>query len=669
MATQVGEIYWDLDLDDKKFQKGVKNVDDGTSRMSKSFEHAKKASQALALAVAAAGAAVIAFGVSSVKAFQESESMIAQTNAVLKSTGGIAGVTAKDVDVLSKSLERQTAFSDEQVRSVENMGLTFTAIHKDIFPKVTEAALDMATALNHGLTPSGEEASETMKLLGKALQDPDKGLGALHRVGVNTDELKKKFKGVNDIATKQKLILQELGTEFGGSAAAAANTYAGRLQQLKNRFNDLQEGIGHLILNALEPLIRIFDNWMEQVDKAGGLINYLSDFYEKHKDTIMLIVGALAGALIPAFVSLALAVGKSLIALSPFMAIGSAIAFVVQKLVEHFGGWRKAFDKIQEVMPDIIQLIKDMTPVLIGLGTAYATYIIATMVAGLPILIATAAEWWAINWPILAVAAAIGALTALIVTLWNKNEGFRNFVIEAWEKIRQAVSLAWSFIQPALEQLKEQWQQLVDKIRNFLREHPEVVEALKMLGKIVGSIVLYGLISAIGALTMVLIGLLKVVQGIVWWIEKMVDLFEKLERLSKTVGKFLGSVSSGKWNGGVDVQVGGQGGGISSRTPSFGGGLASGGSVYGSTPYLVGEQGPELFIPRQSGRIMNNDDTMSLRNSSNGNTYITVDMSNVMAVSRTQVREVGNVFVEAVNEGLQARGLPQIADGKVVGAA
>jgi phage-related minor tail protein len=38
----------------------------------------------------------------------------------------------------------------------------------------------------------------------------------------------------------------------------------------------------------------------------------------------------------------------------------------------------------------------------------------------------------------------------------------------------------------------------------------------------------------------------------------------------------------------------------------FGGGRASGGPVAGGTAYLVGEQGPELFVPRQSGSIMPN---------------------------------------------------------------
>ena len=39
---------------------------------------------------------------------------------------------------------------------------------------------------------------------------------------------------------------------------------------------------------------------------------------------------------------------------------------------------------------------------------------------------------------------------------------------------------------------------------------------------------------------------------------------------------------------------------------SFGGGKASGGPVYGGTPYLVGERGPELFVPQTPGQIVPN---------------------------------------------------------------
>lgn len=224
------------------------NVNGVSSKISKGLKLA-------AIGVAAAGTAAVAFGVSSVKSFQESEKATAQLNAVLKSTKGAAGVSAKAATNLADKLSLLNAVDDEAVLSAENMLLTFTNIGKNIFPQTTQAAIDMATAMNGGAIPSAEQLRNTTIQLGKALQSPDAGLGALKRVGVNVDELKKKFTESMTVQEKQKLILKELATEFGGSGAAAANTYAGKMNLIKIAFENLKEKIGLAILNGFNPLM------------------------------------------------------------------------------------------------------------------------------------------------------------------------------------------------------------------------------------------------------------------------------------------------------------------------------------------------------------------------------------------------------------------------------
>jgi phage-related minor tail protein len=224
------------------------------------------------IGIALAGAAV-AFGASAVKSFNESEAAIAQTNAVLKSTQGIAGVTAAEVTTLATSMQKLTTFSDEEVRSAENMLLTFTNISDEIFPETTEATLNMSQALGQDLKSSSIQ-------LGKALNDPILGLTSLGRVGVKftqgtRDQIKAMVEAGN-VMGAQKVILHELATEFGGSARAATKTFGGQVKQLGNEFDDVKEDIGKLIVVLEKQFLPVLRFIMKAISKMVANIEIMS---------------------------------------------------------------------------------------------------------------------------------------------------------------------------------------------------------------------------------------------------------------------------------------------------------------------------------------------------------------------------------------------------------
>lgn len=68
-------------------------------------------------------------------------------------------------------------------------------------------------------------------------------------------------------------------------------------------------------------------------------------------------------------------------------------------------------------------------------------------------------------------------------------------------------------------------------------------------------------------------------------------------------------------------------------------GMAAGGPVSGNTPYIVGEQGPELFIPKMAGNIVPNHKMGDVGSSQaqSSNTYITNNISAVDAKSVAQL--------------------------------
>lgn len=197
-----------------------------------------------------------AFAGGAIKNFinEANQAAIAQAKvvAVIKSTGGVSGMSARGVDDLATSLSKVTAFEDDAIKSAEAMLLTFTKIGKDTFPTATETALNMSAALGQDLQSSAIQ-------LGKALNEPIQGVTALRRVGVQlTDEQEKsikKFMEQNDIASAQKIILQELQTEFGGMARALADTPAGKMQQVANEIGNVKEALGGILNNIIVPLI------------------------------------------------------------------------------------------------------------------------------------------------------------------------------------------------------------------------------------------------------------------------------------------------------------------------------------------------------------------------------------------------------------------------------
>lgn len=238
---------------------------DNASKAIKSLEQSSKALFNTFAKGAAVGMGALAAGLAaSIPLALDAE--LAQRNLAqtIESTGGVAGVTAKEANYLADSLANVTRFSDEQIISAESMLLTFTKIGEDVFPQATETVLNMAEKFG------GLESASIQ--LGKALNDPVTGVGALREVGVSfTEDQQKMIESLvetGDIAGAQKIILDELGTEVGGLARAYGDTAAGKLARFKNRMVDVAQAIGGRLIGPIG----------DAADAIGQLILYMVDF-------------------------------------------------------------------------------------------------------------------------------------------------------------------------------------------------------------------------------------------------------------------------------------------------------------------------------------------------------------------------------------------------------
>lgn len=246
MAVEVASLTARLELDSKGLEDGLKKSRSALGSFANDFKSGLVAGLGIGAAELGAKAfQMIASGIGdSIAAAREAIAINKDLEQTIISTGGAAGVTADAARKLADELSRVTNFEDDAIVKGEAMLLTFTNIGSDVFPRATEAMLDMAQKF-------GSMDSASVQL-GKALNDPLKGISALQRVGVTFSAQQKEqiqnFMAVNDIASAQGIILDELAREFGGQARAMADP----IIQLGNAWGNLQESFG---ANVLLPVL------------------------------------------------------------------------------------------------------------------------------------------------------------------------------------------------------------------------------------------------------------------------------------------------------------------------------------------------------------------------------------------------------------------------------
>lgn len=248
--------------------KGKQRVKRDCEDVSRAFKRTGGFASSAAKKVAAlfAGAAVLRGMKSMIDAMEKQEVAERKLEAVLKATGQAAGFSALELKKYASELQRTTRFGDETIISAQALLATFTQIQGPIFKQAIAMATSMSTIFGQDLTASVVQ-------LGKALNDPIRGVNALRRAGVsfNAQQLEqiRVLQQSGDLMGAQKVILDELKAEFGGMAEAAATTFGGALDQAKNSFGDLMETIG---TGVERPLTQLVKAWKEASEALNEYI-------------------------------------------------------------------------------------------------------------------------------------------------------------------------------------------------------------------------------------------------------------------------------------------------------------------------------------------------------------------------------------------------------------
>ena len=200
------------------------------------------------------------------------EQQFFKLQAILRATGQSAGLSLQEIETLSQEIGIATLASTQKVRDAAGILLTFKSISGDTFKNALRLTQDLAEV------GFGDLRTASMQL-GKALEEPIVGLGALRRVGVSFTEAQKEQIRVLDMtgrkAEAQEIILKALNSQVGGAGVNAARGLNGAIDSLSEKFTIFFEKsiIGRKVVdfltNSLNRLSDAAENAMQDASELN----------------------------------------------------------------------------------------------------------------------------------------------------------------------------------------------------------------------------------------------------------------------------------------------------------------------------------------------------------------------------------------------------------------
>lgn len=321
-----------------------------------------------------------------------------------------------EVDEASTMVDQMAKTASSTNTSVAQLGegiLTIGATAKSIKGGTAELNTALGILANNGI--KGAEGGTHLRNIILSLQNPtDKASDAMEALGLQVYDSEGNMRSMNDILgdlnssmdgmtaeEKSNIIskifnktdlssvnallantgdtwddLQSSITDSGGAAQQMADTQLDNLQGQLTILKSALEGLAISFGELLMPAIKQIVGWVQ------GFVDKLNSMDEGTKKVIVTI------ALVAA------ALGPVLIVIGKVVSAVGSIMTIVPKLVSAFGMVQKAFVALNGVM---------------------------------------------MANPIMLIVAAIAALVAAFIYLWNTNEGFRNFWVNLWETIKSTV--------------------------------------------------------------------------------------------------------------------------------------------------------------------------------------------------------------------------------------
>lgn len=540
---------------------------------------------------------------------------------ILKATGGAAGLSLSEIENLSTEIGVATLASTSKVRDAAGIMLTFKSITGETFKDALRLAQDLAEVGFGDLKMGATQ-------LGKALEDPILGLGALRRVGVSfTDAQKEMIKVLTMTGRKaeaQRIILDALDEQVGGAGVKAATGLAGAVDSLREKLDIFFERskLGVAIVDGLTASINFLADAFGNVDIEAKKLTTLRQV----TDEIKAIKEEMATLNIEDEIGADLNEGTLTKDQERFAELQKLLAEHKAQLDNLIDKENRNFIRNKAKISETKKQEHDLQKIREDNAKKHER----DSNRAIEDLGKTQAELKNLN-----------DLRKIEDTLRKK---IGSSGVEAEKAIREQMELAKADIEERnrLLEIQVQKQEQLNKIAEgtgsiFAGVGDKINDAM-MRGKL-------------GTLDFknVLLEMVIALQKMIFKVMVLDEIQRKIEERMKKGGGLGGIFKSA-----VGALIPGGGDVTGTTLP----GQAGGGTAQQGQPTLVGERGPELFVPNSAGAIRNNADTKKTMSGSGG-VNVTQNLNFAVGITNTVRAEVMNMLPAIQQSTVQA-----VADAK-----
>lgn len=404
-------------------------------------------------------AAFVDLGKTAVSTYKDMET---GSDALIKATGA-TGAKAQELQANYKSVSKNIVADFGDIGAAIGEVNTRFGINGDKLEDLSTLYLKYANITGENVVSAVDDTQKAMSAYGLGVENVESFLDALAKVsqdtGVKTSTL---TNGIisNSAAFQEMGLSVEQALSFMGqlekSGANSETVLNGMRKALKNSAEDgldlnaSLKQLQNVILNGengVDGLTAAYDMFGKSGDQIYSAIKTGSLSFENLTKTTIDASGAVKNTYEQTQTSMKKTqLTMQRLKVSAADLIDKVVTKYSPQIEKALNGIKKIIDKVFPAIEKGFNWITEngskVASVIVGIGTAITVFVAAT--SGVTALKTAFTGLWAVMSanPVGLVVAAIAGLVTAIITLWNTNEDFRNWVIGAWETIKSAVETA-----------------------------------------------------------------------------------------------------------------------------------------------------------------------------------------------------------------------------------